>query len=213
MTVKSTSLRLVETDGEPGDSELIAGAMNGDARSFELLVRRYQKKIFAVAFAICRNEHEADGITQDTFVQAYTHLDQFEGRAGFETWLTRIAINRSRDVLRIRRVAAGREFETESEFPALQIVDPAPDAARIAESRQLRRAIDEAVAGLPTQQKIIFRLRHFDDLSLEEIASTLGLRPGTVRAHLFRAMHKVRALLGSWRQEHGRQKDISDETL
>ncbi len=214
MKVARADLKLVSIENEPNDSELIEGSLAGDVRSFELMVQRYQKNIFRVALAICRNDHEADVITQDTFIQAYTNLERFEGRAGLETWLTRIAINRSRDVLRSRRVSSGRELDGGSEAPILQLVDPSPGAEERVMAVELRAAIERAVATLPPQQKIIFQMRHLEDLSLEEIATLLELKAGTVRAHLFRALQKVRGLLAaSWRPEYRRDGESNDESL
>jgi RNA polymerase sigma-70 factor (ECF subfamily) len=194
-------LRFPDTNVAPADRELIERTVRGDHAAFEIIVERFQRKIFRVANAIVRDEAEADTITQDTFVQAYTHLAKFEGRAGLETWLTRIAINRSRDFLRRRRFLSlfSSRDDDESAETMLEPVDEQPDAERQYLSSQLRAAIDRAETRLSAQQKVIFRLRHYEDFSLEEIADHLGLRSGTVRAHLFRAIHKIRAELAAWR--------------
>ena len=193
------------------DRDLIERTLAGDGAAFGTLVERFQRKIFRVAFAIVRDETEADTITQDTFIQAYTHLGKFEGRAELETWLTRIAINRSRDALRRRRFVSlftGRDDDGEHEY-VIEPVDERPDAEQEMLASQLRTAIERAETKLSAQQQVIFRLRHYEDLSLEHIAEHLGLRSGTVRAHLFRAIHKIRKELASWRQRH----DEPDETL
>lgn len=184
----------------PSDRDLIARTLAGDDSAFAILVERFQRKIYRVAFAITRDETEADTITQDTFIQAFTHLARFEGRAELETWLTRIAINRSRDWLRRRKFVSlfglGKDGEPETMF---EPADERPDAERQLASRQLRAAIDAAETKLSSQQKVIFRLRHYENLALEEIAEHLGLASGTVRAHLFRAVQKVRKELAAWR--------------
>ncbi len=185
----------------PSDRDLIDRTLAGNGDAFAMLVERYQRKIFRVARSIVRDDVEADTITQDTFVQAYTHLARFEGRAELETWLTRIAINRSRDALRRRRFVSlftlrddGSETET-----LIEPVDDRPDPERQLLSSQLRKAIGRAEHGLSAQQKTIFRLRHYENLSLEDIADAMGLKAGTVRAHLFRAIHKIRKELAEWR--------------
>jgi RNA polymerase sigma-70 factor (ECF subfamily) len=186
---------------QPTNQELIERTLGGDGSAYALVVDRFQRKIYRVAFAIVRDESEADAITQDTFVQAYTHLARFQGRAELETWLTRIAINRSRDSLRRRKFVSlftFRDDESDGE-PILEPVDERPDPERELMSSQLRVAIQKAERKLSAQQKIIFRLRHYENLPLEEIAEHLGLRAGTVRAHLFRAIHKVREELSGWR--------------
>ncbi len=185
----------------PSDRDLIDRTLAGNGDAFAMLVERYQRKIFRVARSIVRDDVEADTITQDTFVQAYTHLSRFEGRAELETWLTRIAINRSRDALRRRRFVSLftlRDDGSESET-LIEPVDDRPDPERQLMSSQLRTAIGRAERGLSAQQKTIFRLRHYENLSLEDIADAMGLKAGTVRAHLFRAIHKIRKELAEWR--------------
>lgn len=200
IVVAVASPHVTERD-EPTDALLIERSLEGDASAFEEIVRRHQKRIYRVALAILRDEAEADTVTQDTFVQGYLHLARFQRRAGLETWLTRIAINRARDVLRSRawRNLGSRIGLAEASREApLRLVEPGPDAERLAIGRELRAAIDRAVDGLSAQQKTIFRMRHDDGRPLEEIASLLGLRPGTVRAHLFRAIQRIRRELEPW---------------
>ncbi|HUJ12486.1 MAG TPA: sigma-70 family RNA polymerase sigma factor [Thermoanaerobaculia bacterium] len=186
---------------EPTDRELIARTLGGDGGAFGILVERFQRKIYRVAWAIVRDEVEADTITQDTFIQAYTHLAKFEGRAEFETWLTRIAINRSRDSLRRRRFLRLFSSTDDEEIRDgwIEPVDDRPDPEREIMARQLRIAIEGAERDLSPQQQVIFRLRHYENRSLEDIAVLLGLRAGTVRAHLFRAIHKIRQKLEALR--------------
>jgi RNA polymerase sigma-70 factor, ECF subfamily len=196
------AFRLSDTADSTPDRDLIARTLGGDGAAYGILVQRFQRKIFRVAFAIVRDEVEADIVTQDTFVQAYTSLAKFEARAEFETWLTRIAINRARDVLRRRRfVSLFTTHETGGDDTEVMFepVDERPDAERQFASSQIRTAIDRAESQLSAQQKLIFRLRHYENLSLEDIADHLGLRSGTVRAHLFRAIHKIRKELAAWR--------------
>src|SRR5215212_8425572 len=192
---------MTDSAGAPAERELIDRTLGGDGAAFAVLVERFQRKIFRVAYAIVRDDMEADTVTQDTFVQAYTHLARFQGRAEFETWLTRIAINRSRDALRRRRFVSLftlRDDGSESET-LIEPVDERPDPERQLLSSQLRKAIGRAERGLSSQQKTIFRLRHYENLPLEEIAEAMGLKAGTVRAHLFRAIHKIRKELAEWR--------------
>ena len=193
------AFRLSQIDhSAPTDRELIERTLAGDGNAFALIVERFQRKIYRVAYAIVRDDMEADTVTQDTFIQAYTHLGRFEGRSELETWLTRIAINRSRDWLRRRRfVSLFARIDDENEI-YLEPVDDRPDPEREIMSRQLRVSIERAERKLSPQQKIIFRLRHYEERPLEEIAELLGLRSGTVRAHLFRAIHKIRKELAGW---------------
>ncbi len=192
----------------PTDRDLIARTLEGDGGAFAILVDRFQRKIYRVAYAIVRNDVEADTVTQDTFIQAYTNLAKFQGRSEFETWLTRIAINRSRDWLRRRRFISFFSGELEEDREGfVEPVDDRPDPERETMAHQLRAAIERAERNLSPQQKVIFRLRHYENYSLEEIAEALELRAGTVRAHLFRAIHKIRKELAGWVTTRQRNSD------
>jgi RNA polymerase sigma-70 factor, ECF subfamily len=187
---------------EIDDQELIRRTRSGDGNAYEVLVERYQRRIYRIAFAIVRDPGEADSVTQDAFVQAYTKLETYEGRAGFDTWLTRIAINCARGTLRRRKfvsIFSPRNDDEEEGEVVPELVDERPNPERQLISSQLRTAIERAEKQLSAQQKVIFRLRHYENLALEEIAEHLGLQSGTVRAHLFRAIHKIRRELAAWR--------------
>jgi RNA polymerase sigma-70 factor (ECF subfamily) len=198
--------RLTDVTEPPSDGELIKKTLSGDGDAFGALVERFQRKIYRVALAIVREEPEADAVTQDTFVQAYTKLSSFEGRCEFETWLTRIAINRSRDFLRRRKFVSlfKRNDEGQDEM-VIEPVDERPDAERQLMAVQLRQAIKRAERTLSAQQKVIFRLRHYENLSLEAIAEHLGLEASTTRVHLFRAIQKIRKQLSGWRHDQAFQ--------
>ncbi len=202
-------VQLTVASADPTDRELIDRTIEGDGYAYGVLVARFQRKIFRVAYAVVRDAAEADSIAQDTFVQAYMNLSKFEGRSELETWLTRIAINKSRDALRRRKFVSlftgGTDDEDRQEM--VELIDQRPDAERELASSQLRTAIERAERTLSSQQKLVFRLRHYENMSLEEIAVQLGLRSGTVRAHLFRAVHKVRHELASWRCGKGNEHE------
>jgi len=196
--VSGATLRVEAVSNEPSEADLIGRTLSGDGSAYGQIVSRFQKKIFRVAYAILRDEMEADLVTQDTFVQAYTHLGKFEGRSGLETWLTRIAINRSRDSLRKKKWISLTGSDERGDTQSLDVADSRPDAESVFLATEISSAIERAVELLSAQQKVVFRLRHYEDFSLEDIAAATGLRPGTVRAHLFRAVHKVRKELAGW---------------
>jgi RNA polymerase sigma-70 factor, ECF subfamily len=209
------AFRASQSMDAPSDHDLILRTLGGDGAAFGTLVERFQRRVYRVAYAIVRDPAEADAITQDTFVQAYTSLAKFQGRSEFETWLTRIAINKSRDSLRRRRFVSlfVRNDDEDADELLCEPADERPDPERQTLASQLRAAIQRAERGLSAQQKLIFRLRHYENLSLEEIADHLGLRAGTVRAHLFRAVHKVRKELSGWRVRTIQGSDDEDALL
>jgi RNA polymerase sigma-70 factor, ECF subfamily len=196
--VSVATIELVNPPAAPEDDELIQRTLAGDESAFARIVSKYQRRIDRIAYSIVRDAAEADVITQETFVQAYLHLSKFERRAGLETWLTRIAINRARDVLRRRARSLVSFIDAGADARASEPADGEPDAERRLISREVGAAIERAISTLSPQQKTIFRLRHYEELPLEEIAGMLGLRAGTVRAHLFRAVHRVRQELAPW---------------
>lgn len=176
----------------PVDGQLIEQSLGGDQDAFARIVEKYQKKIYRVALAIVQNDMDADAVTQDTFIQAYLNLSRFEGRSELETWLTRIAINKARDTIRSRRwlfFASDQDIES-GQIP--EPADPRPDAESETAARQMMAAIERVVRKLSRQQQTIFRLRHYEDMSCERIAELMQLNPGTVRAHLFRAIRNLR---------------------
>ena len=181
------------------EETLLEKAAAGDADAFAEIVRCHQKKVYRVALAILRDEADADLVAQDTFIKASRHLSRFEGRSGLETWLVRIAINRSRDLLRKRKRRSEKLFAGDGDpANAYDPADDRPDPERAFESTRLREAIARSLDLLSDQQRTVFQLRHLEGLPLEEIATMLDLSPGTVRAHLFRAIHKVREALRPW---------------
>src|SRR6267378_2301 len=131
------------SEAAPSDQELIARTLGGDGAAYGILVERFQRKIYRVAYAITRDETEAETITQDTFIQAYTHLGKFQGRSELETWLTRITINRSRDWLRRRKFVSlfSHDDDSDSREYVIEPVDDRPDAERQFMAHQLRAAI------------------------------------------------------------------------
>jgi RNA polymerase sigma-70 factor (ECF subfamily) len=176
-------------------------ARNGDRDAFGELVRRHQRRIWMV----CRQyvgADEADAVAQDSLVKAYTSLGSFDGRAAFSTWLTRIAINTSVDLLRRRKREGlrvlnpdnGGELDT-----VVQIIDDEIDPEGRIMQRQAVDRLRECEAKLPERQREIFRLRFYAEMDLNEIAAGLSVHVGTVKTQLHRAVHRLRSELGDVR--------------
>ncbi|HTO86161.1 MAG TPA: sigma-70 family RNA polymerase sigma factor [Thermoanaerobaculia bacterium] len=192
-----------QTDPGVDEGRLLAEVRAGNAEAFEHFVRKYQRKITRVAFRMLRDLAEADCAAQESFLRAYQNLDDFREGSTFETWLTRICINWCKDRLKRRRIVlyfhqAPRE-EDES-GPRDLTPHPAPSPERRALSREIRERLREAIDHLSPRQRAIFLLKHFEELSIPEIAEITGLDAGTVKSHLFRAAHKIRARLAEFRK-------------
>ncbi len=183
------------------DHALVLSARNGDRGAFSELVTRHQRRVWLV----CRQyvgEDEADEAAQDSLVKAYTALQSFDGRAAFTTWLTRIAINTSLDLLR-RHKREGLRLVTRDDDGRIDAAALVPDSQVDPEGRSIQRQAVERLEtlenGLPERQREIFRLRFYAEMELEEIADALHVHVGTVKTQLHRAVHRLRRELGDLR--------------
>ena len=148
-------------------------------------MRRYNRRLYRAARAILRDDDEARDALQEAYVQAYIHLDQFQGRAKLSSWLTRIAVNEA--LRRARRRDRVGEVELEMSHAAAPIRGPEQEAVRA----ELRRALEHAVDELPEVFRTAFVLRDVEELSTAETAECLGVPEQTVKTRL----HRARALL------------------
>jgi RNA polymerase sigma-70 factor (ECF subfamily) len=164
------------------------------AAEFDDLVREHQARIYRVLWCELRDDEAAANLTQDCFLKAYRGRAEFRGDASVQTWLVRIAINLARDHQRNRRQGFWRRMlgSSESGLATDLAEDGAPQADRALIAReQLQRTMD-AVKTLSPQQQTVFRLRFIEELSLEEVAGTMGVEVGTVKSHLSRAVNALR---------------------
>jgi RNA polymerase sigma factor (sigma-70 family) len=180
-------------EGRPlEDTELIARAKQGDVRAYEALVERYREVAFRTAYLIARGSADAEDATQEAFVKAYYALDRFRADAAFRPWILRIVANEARN-----RVRSSRRRQT----LALRIADDrpfgasaqAPEAAAISSERA--RMLLSALAGLPERDRLVVSCRYLLELTEAETAAALGMRPGTVKSRLSRALDKLRSRL------------------
>jgi RNA polymerase sigma-70 factor (ECF subfamily) len=183
--------------GVPGNTDLAeSNRWTVELDDFDALVKRYRPRIFRFLLASLRDRESAENLTQDCFVRAYRARGQFRGAANPVTWLMQIAAN----VLR-NHVASGRlKFWRRALRGGLDLADLRdwiPDRHASPETLALAKeqveAMWQAVGGLSERQRAVFLLRFVEDLDLLEIAAITGMKEGTVKAHLFRALQSVRA--------------------
>ena len=162
--------------------------------SFDEIMRQHQKRIYRVIFLLVRDRDAADTLTQECFLRAYQSLPQFRGECRLETWLIRIAVNLVRDHVKSKRMSFWRRLIGLEDEEASQSVVPAssPSPERILLARAELESVWRAVQYLSPQQREVFLLRFVEELSLPEIAQVLGLKVGSVKAQLFRALATVR---------------------
>ena len=170
---------------------------DGDVEVFLSLVERHRRYLYNLAFRITRNEHDAKDVVQDTLLNAYLHLEQFEQRADLRTWLNRILVNCALDHLRARR----RRPDVHDPQPIADVVDTlasaSPDPERLVMSSDCRRQVTEAMNTMSPLERVTFTLRHFEGCSINEIAQTVGIGNNAAKQHIFRAVRKIRLALGT----------------
>ena len=174
----------------------VSQARQGDADAFRLLVERHSRAVFKVAYRMIGNEHDADDVVQEVFLRAYRTIHRFEDRANFGTWVHRIAINCSLDLLRSRG-RHDRHYVRDTEDGEMtrtaESDDPRPD--RLLLSAELRKHVVAALDGLSGNERTAFVLRHYEGMPVEEIGKTLGIQANAAKNTIFRAVRKLREAL------------------
>jgi RNA polymerase sigma-70 factor, ECF subfamily len=165
---------------EQSDEALVARLLGGDATPFETLMRRHNRRLFRAARSIVASDDEAEDVMQEAYVQAFTHLAQFEGRARFSTWLTRIAVHAA-----LGRVRKQRELRAGEDDDEPDMMGSSPE--ELVARRELGAILEPMVDALPQSFRSVFVLRAVEGLSVAETASCLELREETVRTRFFRA--------------------------
>ena len=179
------------------DDQLLARFARGDRGGLEELFQRYRGLAYRVAHRLLGNEADALDAVQEGFIKALTHLDGFQGRSTFKTWLLRVVSNAALDLGRQRGRRETQSLETlangDSQEPLIQ-QDPSVGLHR----RDLRRLLEMALAQLPEAQRQTFVLHADAELSYREVAEVLGISIGTVMSRLYYARQKLRAFLEPW---------------
>jgi RNA polymerase sigma-70 factor (ECF subfamily) len=199
--------------GEPSDRDLVAQARGGDSGAFALLVQRHQRQIYRLALRMLGSEQDAEEVLQEAFLNAYQKLGEFRGDATFNSWIYRIASNSALMRLRRRRRApdtvaaleeqasdfpSGPRFLSDGGYAQPPRSDWSLRADDALHNQQLGRAIEDAVANLPEDYRVVFLLKDVDGMSNEEIAETLELSVPAVKSRLHRARLALREQLSEY---------------
>ena len=182
------------------ESALVAQAKAGDQNAFAELVNRYERKIYRLAKNITRNDEDAEDVLQDTFLKAYTHLDNFKGDSKFYTWIVRIGVNEA--LMRLRKRKTDRSVPLDEpvelggdETVAREIAVWEDNPEQRYSQEEWRRILDEAVESLKPDFRTVFVLRDIEELSTEETAAALGISVPAVKSRLLRARLALRERL------------------
>ncbi|MBK9654564.1 MAG: RNA polymerase sigma factor [Rhodanobacteraceae bacterium] len=172
------------------DSALVDRARSGDVRAFQRLFERHARPMHAVCARLLGDSIAAEDAVQEAFLKAHRRLDQFDGRAAFSTWLHRIAVNTSIEMLRRRQSATD-----DSEEVLAEAVDVHADPSLGVSQSELVRGVGAALQQLTTLERSVFVLRHLEQRSLHEIALLLSSNVNACKQAIFRAVRKLRAQL------------------
>ena len=189
----STAVELVQRDVHT-DQDIVDRVLAGETAMFELLMRRYNERLYRAARAITRDDREAEDVVQQAYVNAYTHLRQFKAEAQFGTWLTRIAVNEA--LARVRRRGRYEPFDDQqSNVEAFVTLNSTPDPEQQAVTGELRGLLEWAIDTLPDGAREVFVLREVEGLSTAETAESLGVSEDVVKTRLSRARAALRRAL------------------
>ena len=187
------------------DRVLIESAQKGDKLAFKQLVQRHQRRAFAIALGLLRDEQDAREVVQEAFLRVHRGLDSFQGGSTFFTWLYRIVTNLSIDLMRkpSRRDAEldeSREID-EADIPLLSRIDGA-DPLDVLRRAEIRAKLEAALAALPVYHRGVIVMREVEGMSYEEMAEAMGVSKGTIMSRLFHARQKLqRALADCYAEE------------
>ena len=179
------------------DADAVALARDGDSEAFRALVERHSRAVFRLAHRMTGDPADAEDVVQETFLKAYKQLRRFESRANFSTWLHRIAVNCSIDLIRGRphREASHDTADLEQLGAAEAAEAGRPSPERLMLSSEVQARITAAMTGLSQMERAAFVLRHFEGQSIDEISRALGLKTNATKHSIFRAVKKMRHAL------------------
>jgi RNA polymerase sigma-70 factor (ECF subfamily) len=182
---------------------VLADDREGARDRFGALVTLLQRRAVRIAYHYLRDAADADEAVQDAFIKVFLHIDRYREDLAFDVWFTRILVNACLDRLKSRtrhyRWVASPSEEAHDERPVEQAADLAPSTEHRLIVKERWGQVLDAVADLPGRQRLVFTLSHLDERSAAEISEATGMSPATVRVHLFRAIRKLRAVLGDTR--------------
>jgi RNA polymerase sigma-70 factor (ECF subfamily) len=183
------------------DIEAADEARLGNQQAFRVLVERHSRAVFRLAYRMTGNEQDAEDLVQESFLRAYKQLHTFDRRAAFGTWLHRICVNCSLDLIRSRKTRREIQNKVDDEQPGWldQVAAPEPSPERLMQSTQVTELLAPALEKLSETERAAFVLRHYEGSSIDEIARALGVQTSAAKHSVFRAVQKLRrSLAPAW---------------
>jgi len=182
---------------EDKDSYLVERCLQGDRSAFAIIVERYKRQIYSIAYSMTRNHADADDLSQDTFIKAYENLRRFNLGTNFCSWLCRIAVNLCIDYLRHKKRFPEDPLDNQSQMLSNPDLNPHDNV----ESNELMESIMAAVDSLPADQRTVVVLREVQGIGLKDIAEIMNCSESTIRWRLHYARKKLRKRLRSYVEE------------
>jgi RNA polymerase sigma-70 factor, ECF subfamily len=179
------------------DAEVVSRVCAGERALFEILMRRHNQRVYRVVRAVVKDEADVEDVMQQAYINAFTHLHQFEERSQFSTWLIRIALHEAFGRRKKLRLSESRErLQSNIDDDRGEVMDaltsPEPDPERQAYAGELHRVLEQAVDSLPDTYRTVFMLRDIEGLSTSETGEGLGLGEEAVKTRLHRARAMIR---------------------
>ena len=203
--ILSNAVSKPEHAGGTREQDLITRVQSGQSEWFYELVRPYERRVYAAALAILRNEHDAEDVAQEAMLKALTNIRQFRAEARFSTWLIQITVNEA--LMRRRRERTvtmepiDDQRDAEGEYMPRDFADWREIPSEALERKEVRRKLTEALASLDRKYREVFVLRDVEHLNIQETAEALGISIASVKTRLLRARLMLRDLLASgWQQ-------------
>jgi len=178
------------------DEELVARSQGGDLESFNELIVRWERPIYALAYRVIGREEDARDVCQDTFLRAYRALPGFKGQAKFSSWLYRIALNLCRDWIRRQRRAPVSQMPEDIDAAELAAAtEPTESIEDLVARRELSAIVEQAMAGLSEEQRTAIILKEYHGMTFQEIADLQGCPLSTVKTRLYQGLSQLRRQL------------------
>ena len=191
------------------DEELVAKSISGDADSFNELVLRWERPIYALAYRTIGREEDARDVCQETFLRAFRALPGFRGQAKFSSWLYRIALNLCRDwIRRERRAPIVQPPEDVDVMELAAASEPSESIEDLVARKDLSRAVERAMALLPDEQRTAIVLKEYHGLTFQEIAELLGCPLSTVKTRLYQGLTVLRRELAKGEQQRAKKATL-----
>ena len=189
-------------EGTASDMDIVQRVLDGDTASFELIMRRYNRRLYRIARSVLRNDADAEDVVQDAYIRAYEHLSGFEGKGAFSAWLTKIALNEALGRLRGADAARSRisfddpEESEEANYMA-NLITSLPSPEQNAARGEVRHLLESAIDALPDAYRMTFILCGVEEMSVAETADCLDVEQATVKTRYHRARNILRHQLSS----------------